>query len=403
MKIFHANVALAGGGLEQYLFQLFHELSLRGHENVLLYGEKYEGVVERPKAKTFIIESITNAYCRGLEEKLKLVKEIIEQQNPDLVLIHQVLNPYLVDLLTRVRPSVRFIHGFKLICPDGRKMLKAKEMICPFPLSYHCQWRAYFYRCMPRNPFVGLAQIHRSRKMTRLHKSRSRMIVASQFMKSILLYNGFEEKRIEYIPLFTHLPEHEVSAPSRDEPIVLGVGRIVAEKGMEYLIRAFARIRHQAKLIIVGKGSALESLKSLAQELEVSDRISFSGWLPHGNLAAFYRQCAVVVVPSVAPESFGMVGIEAMSYGKPVLAFDIGGISDWLQHGETGFLVPPRDELSLAEKMNFLLESPGLAEEMGRKGRSVVEEKFSPNRHMEHLVSVFKEEIEVFRERHQLH
>jgi glycosyltransferase involved in cell wall biosynthesis len=93
-----------------------------------------------------------------------------------------------------------------------------------------------------------------------------------------------------------------------------------------------------------------------------------------------------------------MVGIEAMSYGKPVLAFDVGGISDWLQHGETGFLLPPRDEGSLAEKMNLLVESPGLAEQMGRIGRKVVEEKFSPDRHLKRLVSICEEEIESFRQ-----
>lgn len=402
MKIFHANIGLAGGGLERYLLQLFRELDLRGHQNVLLYGEKYKGVVEQTKAKTIFIEHITNAYCRDPEEKLKLVKGIIEQENPDLVLIHQVLNPYLVDLLTWMRPSIRFVHGFKLICPDGRKMLKAKGMICPFPLGYRCQSRAYSSRCMPRNPFVGLPQIRRSRKMTRLHKKRSRMIVASEFMKSILLYNGFEEQRIEYIPLFTYPHEPEVSVLSAGEPIILGLGRIVAEKGMDYLIRAFTKISHRAKLIVLGEGPALESLKHLAQELELSDRVSFPGWLPHDKLAAFYRQCAVVVVPSTAPESFGLVGIEAMSFGKPVVAFDVGGISEWLQHGETGFLLPPRDEDSLREKMSLLIERPDLVEQMGRKARKAALEKFSPERHLARLLSVFEEEIETFRENHEL-
>jgi glycosyltransferase involved in cell wall biosynthesis len=402
MKIFHANIAVAGGGLEQYLSQLFRELNLRGHENVLLYGEKYEGAVKAPKANIYFIENITQSYCRDLEEKLKLVKEIIEQQNPDLVFIHQVLNPYLVDLLTRIRPSVRFVHGFKLICPDGRKMLKAKGMICPFPLGYRCQSRAYSSRCMPRNLFVGLPQIRRSRKMTRLHKERSRMIVASQFMKSILLYNGFEEKRIEYIPLFTYLPEHEVSVHPTDEPIVLGVGRIVAEKGMDYLVRTFAKIGHRAKLIIVGEGPALKSLKSLVQALDISEKVTFPGWLPRERLSEFYQNCTLVVIPSIAPESFGMVGIEAMSYGKPVVAFDMGGVSEWLYDGETGFLLTPRDEAGLREKINTLIDRPELAEQMGGKARKAVIKKFSPKRHVERLLSVFKEEIEAFRERHDI-
>ena len=399
MKIFHANIALVGGGLEQYLFQLFHELDLRGHQNILLYGERGENPSTSPKARLFYIEGVTETHCIDLERKLMLVKETVEKESPDLVLIHQVLNPSLVNLLTLTRPSIHFMHGFKLICPDGRKMLKAKGKICPFPLSYYCQLRAYVYRCMPRNPLVGLPQIYRSKKMTWLHKRKSRMIVTSKFMKSILLYNGFEEKRIEHIPLFTYLPERQNAIPSNDEPVILGVGRIVTEKGMDYLVRAFAKIEHRAELIIVGDGPALESLKSLAQKLEVSDRISFTGWLPHDELAAFYRRCAFVVVPSIAPESFGMVGIEAMSHRKPVLAFDVGGISEWLQDGETGFFLSPRDELSLAEKMNLLLQRPRLAEEMGRKGRDIVEQKFSPDSHVERLVTVFKEEIDAFRER----
>jgi glycosyltransferase involved in cell wall biosynthesis len=327
---------------------------------------------------------------------LILVKEIVEREKPDLVLIHQVLNPYLVDLLTRMRPSIRFVHGFKLICPDGRKMLKAKGIICPFQLSYHCQWRAYAYRCMPRNLFIGLTRIHQSRKMAYLHKSRSRMIVASHFMKSILLYNGFEEKRVEYIPLFTYLPKHELSGPSRDEPIVLGVGRTVAEKGMDYLVRSFAKIAHRAKLIIVGDGPALENLKYLAQKLEVSDRIFFPGWLPHDELASFYSQCAVVVVPSVAPESFGMVGIEAMSYGKPVVAFDVGGVSEWLRHGQTGFLVSSKDTAQLAEKIRWLLENRGTASSMGEKAREIVKEQFSPEVHVRRLIEVFNQEMDLF-------
>lgn len=398
MKVLHVNIARTGGGLEQYLDQLFKELFARGHRNLLLYGEDSDATFDLPAVKRFFLKDIGHTDCEDLKTKIDHVQVILDQEKPDLVFIHQVLNPSLIGFLTKQLPSLRFVHGFKMICPDGRKMLKAKGMICPFPLSYHCQLRAYLYRCMPRNPFVGLPQIRRSRTMTCLHKTRSRMIVASEFMKSILLYNGFKEKRIEYIPLFTYPPGPEVSVPPRDDPIILGVGRIVAEKGMDYLIRAFARISHRAKLVILGEGPALDSLKFLAQELNLSERVSFPGWLPHERVGEFFRRCTLLVVPSVAAESFGMVGIEAMSYGKPVLAFDVGGISDWLQHGETGFLLPPRDEGSLAEKMNLLVESPGLAEQMGRIGRKVVEEKFSPDRHLKRLVSICEEEIESFRQ-----
>lgn len=399
MKIFHANIALAGGGLEHYLFQLFQELDLRGHENALLYGEKYEGAMPDPKAKIYFIENITKSHCSHLEKKLKLAKEIIEEQNPDLVLVHQVLNPHLINLLTRIKPSIRFVHGFKLICPDGKKTLKNGEAICPFPLSYLCQIRAYQYRCMPRNLIRGLALIQRAKRMASLHQERSRMLVASGFMRDILVYNGFAKERIEIIPLFTVLPHLAISDFAEPEPVILAMGRLVPSKGMDYLIRAFSRISARAKLAILGEGPALGNLKRLTQELQLSDRVSFPGWIPHDQLPDFYQKSTVVVVPSVTPESFGMVGIEAMSYGKPVLAFDVGGISEWLKHGETGFLVKPRDEESLAEKMNLLLGDRSLAARMGSKGREAVERRFMPETHMTSLLGVFQKEIAAFQKR----
>jgi glycosyltransferase involved in cell wall biosynthesis len=393
MKIVHVNISLSGGGLEQYLFQLFRELNLRGHVNALLYGEKYEGVAPATEAKTYFIDKVTQSNCSDLEEKLRLVEEIIEEQNPALVLVHQVLNPDLIDLLTRMRPSIRFVHGFKLICPDGKKALKKRDPICPFPLSYICQIRAYRYRCMPRNPLKGLVSIQRAKRMAFLHQERSQMIVASGFMKNILLYNGFSEERIELIPLFTVLPHLAISGLAKPEPLILAMGRLVTTKGMDYLIRAFSRISASARLAILGDGPALGNLKRLTQALQLSDRVSFPGWVPHDQLHDFYQKSTVVVVPSVTPESFGMVGIEAMAYGKPVVAFDAGGISEWLRDGETGFLVRLRDEDALTEKMGLLLTNTHLAMEMGSKGRKAVEKRFTPKKHVDELLSLFQREI----------
>ena len=113
----------------------------------------------------------------------------------------------------------------------------------------------------------------------------------------------------------------------------------------------------------------------------------------------FYQKSTVVVVPSVTPESFGMVGIEAMSYGKPVLAFDVGGISEWLKHEETGFLLKPRDEQDLAEKLNLLLGDRTLAVSMGTKGRERVETYFTPENHVTSLLDSVRREIAIFQKR----
>lgn len=396
MKILHVNGALAGGGIEQYLGQLFREFGERGHQNIFLYGNDPQGAADPPKTKTFYIQDITKVRCKRLNVKLKMVRSILDSCDPDVVYIHQVLNPILVDFLTKERPSVRFVHGFKMICPDGRKTLKSVKKACSYRLSYLCQAHSYEYRCMPRNPFIGLPLIHSSIKIARIHRKRSFMIVASKFMKSILLHNGFKEKSITVIPYFTYLPKLRIGTPPINEPVILCLGRVVEAKGMRHLLRALKWIHEKARLVIVGEGPALNGLKSLSKKLDCSSRISFLGWLSHEKLDTLYRKCSVVVVPSVWPEPFGIVGIEAMAYQKPVVAFEVGGISEWLKDGETGFLVRPKEDLELANKINLFLERPDIAEKMGRRGREMVKKRFVPEAHIEKVLSLFQKATNSF-------
>jgi len=225
------------------------------------------------------------------------------------------------------------------------------------------------------------------------------MVAASRFIRDILLNNGFYSDRIDVIPLFTYVPKLEALEGSRDINLVIAPGRIVPEKGFQYLIRAFQKVDRKAQLLIVGDGPFLDELKTLATRLGQSERIFFPGWLAKDHLADLYRKCSIVVLPSVAPETFGMVGIEAMAHGKPVVAFDVGGISEWLKNGETGFLVPPRDIAKLGEVITFLLDRPDLAQEMGMKGRKYVSERFLAHHHVDRLISVFERAIEHFSNR----
>lgn len=399
MRIFHVNMCASGGGLEQYLSQIFQELDSRGHRNLLLYGEKSQDDFPFPNVKTFFFEGITHIRCQELDSKLKLAQSILEKENPDIIFLHQVLNLKLIDLLTKQKPSVRFVHDFKLICPDGGKSLKSKETICPFPLGYLCQARAYRYRCSPRNPLLTMPLIHHSKQIRSLHRDRSQMVVASAFMKSVLIYNDFDEANISIIPIFTDIPElTQRSTPSK-EMLILAVGRMIHGKGIDYLLRAFALIKHNAMLTIAGNGPELTNLRSRAQELGVSSRVTFTGWLNHDELDNLYHRCAIVIVPSIWPESFGMVGIEAMAYAKPVVAFDVGGISEWLKDGETGFLVNPKDIVGLAEKIETILHDPSLAERMGAKALDTVKKRFLAESHINQLLTLFEKTINSFQKK----
>jgi glycosyltransferase involved in cell wall biosynthesis len=396
MKILHVNSTTSGGGLEQYLSQLFRELKQRGHRNLLLYGDRAVARTALTNVETIHIDGITQTRCEDLSAKLVAVQKILDTEDPDLIFIHQVLNASLIDLLTRKKPSVRFAHGFKLVCPEGKKTLKEKEELCPFPLSYRCEVRAYCYRCMPRNPFLGLPLIHGFKKIARIHKNRSHVVVASRFMESVLIANGFKKSKIRVIPYFTYVPETGTRSTSVDEPIIFSLGRIVPEKGMHHLLRAFRLIHREARLVIAGDGPALTALKTLSDKLEISPKVSFPGWLSRAELHKYYSKCALVVAPSLWPEPFGIVGIEAMAYQKPVVAFDTGGISEWLADRQTGYLVPKSDEAGLAQRIELLLERPDLADYMGKQGRQVVKERFVPEIHLDHLLPLFYDAVDSF-------
>ena len=396
MKILHVNMTSSGGGLEQYLLRLSEELHCRGHESFLLFGEASSGPPLPFRAQLYCIDSITHPHCKDLAEKLAATSEILDRERPDLVFFHQVLNPRLVDLLTKAYPSIRFAHGFKMVCPDGRKTLKTRKVFCEFPLSYLCQPRAYRYRCMPRNIFQGVPAISGSKRIAQIHKERSYTIVASQFMKKVMLCNGFKEERIAVIPPFTTLPDLESRDSFSDPPMIISVGRVVKEKGMDHLLQAFVSVKEKAKLAILGDGPFLSELKLQAQRLGIHSAVSFPGWLSSNQLEFYYRRCTMAIVPSTWPEPFGMVGIEAMAYGKPVIAFDVGGISEWLEDGETGFLIQSRDEATLAKKMNLLLQDRPLAMGLGSKGREAVEKRFIPEIHVQQLLAVFQREILAF-------
>jgi glycosyltransferase involved in cell wall biosynthesis len=101
----------------------------------------------------------------------------------------------------------------------------------------------------------------------------------------------------------------------------------------------------------------------------------------------------MVVIPSLIPEAFGLVGIEAMTFGKPVVAFDSGGIREWLIDGETGFLVKRGDIRGLGDRISQLLKEESLAREMGKKGKERVEKFYRKDIHLKKLLAIYEEVI----------
>ncbi len=166
-------------------------------------------------------------------------------------------------------------------------------------------------------------------------------------------------------------------------------------KGAGYLLRAFARMGDGgAGLMLVGDGDLRPSLVALAETLGIARRVWFVGTVPHRDLPPCYAASDLVVLPSFPPESFGMVLIEAMACGRPVLAHSIPGVRSVVRDGEDGLLARPGDMDDLVEKMRALLEDPQRRAQMGRQGRARVEAEYAWPRIIHRLGPAYQEALE---------
>jgi glycosyltransferase involved in cell wall biosynthesis len=132
----------------------------------------------------------------------------------------------------------------------------------------------------------------------------------------------------------------------------------------------------QVKLVIAGRGAEEQNLRSLAQELGITEQVLFVGHLDQSMLAAYMKNCLALVLPSLT-EGLPRVVIEAQLLGKPVIASRVGGIPEIIANGATGLVVAPKDWQALARAMVTILEDPALAERMGSAARAQMGEKFN--------------------------
>lgn len=175
-------------------------------------------------------------------------------------------------------------------------------------------------------------------------------------------------------------------------PIVFTLGRHVSYKGFDVLIRAMSRVCAETQLVIGGVGPLTADLEALARAEHVADRIHFIGMVDEDDLPAYYQACTVFCLPSVtSAEAFGIVQVEAMAAGRPVISTRLGTGVDYInRHGDTGLTVPPRDPHALAEAINLLTANREMAEAMGLRARAWSQQEFGLDAMATRTLSVYR-------------
>ena len=299
----------------------------------------------------------------------------------DFTVIHKVTSLEILEKLLEQRGGqlALYVHDHEYYCPrtyrytpfGRRDCRRAYSMLrcglCAMATSPR-RWRGGFFRELA-------ARTTGCRKRLELLRKIPRVAVLSEFMRGNLLDNGFAPEAVTVIPppieIPDTLPEHQGSRP----PKLLFTGQLIRGKGVDQLLNALPLLKNDYRLIIAGEGNQRPELEQLAVRLGVADRVTFAGWV--ADPEKLYSGCDIAVLPFFWQEPFGLVGPEPGGRGLPVVAFQAGGISEWLHDGENGFAVPPRNIPAFAAAVDRLLADPELRRRFGPRGRELVRERFS--------------------------
>lgn len=164
-----------------------------------------------------------------------------------------------------------------------------------------------------------------------------------------------------------------------NEKIILFMGRLVYEKGVQHLISAMPKILagyHDAKLVIAGKGGMIDELKAQVNSMGISNKVYFTGYMDSKQVCKIYKCADVSVFPSTY-EPFGIVALEAMLSGTPVVVSDIGGLNEIVTHGENGMKSYAGNQNSIADSILELLYNPQLAQEVVKKAKNMVKNEYN--------------------------
>ena len=382
IKIFNRR-RLPGG--EDYVFDKVAKLLKQKDEYVYLWirsnSELGSGLLGKMKA--FIMGIYSPAAGREMNR-------IIDLECPDVVHAHNILPMFSPSVLVACRrkrvPVVLHCHSYLLTCPTTFHFNKGK--LCEKCLGGREYW-CIIKNCR-NNIFESISYALRNllaRKCNLFSDNVTLLITLSEFARCKLIDAGFREDRVVVLPNMVHIPEPGIDQGTGEYAAYSG--RLSPEKGVDTLLTAAARLS-KLSVCIAGDGPLYSELVKKAPE-----NATFVGWLEGKKLDAFYRKARFVIVPSVWFEPFGVVAIEAMSHGLPVIASRIGGLSEIIENGVTGFLFEPGNAKDLADKMKLLWEDINLCRRMGEAARERAMREYSDEVYYKRLTNIYKKAISI--------
>ncbi|WP_375770744.1 glycosyltransferase family 4 protein [Archangium gephyra] len=326
------------GGVESHLRTLLPLLQARGFSPGLLFEH------DAAPGQTCIDEGLGIPVWNAAELGRGGVLQAVAAWGPGRVYQHGVQDLDLEEALLERYPALLFLHAYYGTCISGMKRHAFPRPVpCQRVLGPACLVHYLPRRCGGRSPLTALREYHHQQRRLALARRYGTVLVGSRAMREEYLRHGLAASQVVCVPLFGDgAPDPEPPAPRPPSGQLLMVGRLTDLKGGVELVRALpsarAALGRELELVVAGDGPERPRMEAEAVALRVPVR--FAGWVDRAAREALMRRADLLAVPSVWPEPFGMVGVEAGGVGLPAVAFAVGGIPDWCEPGVSGELAP---------------------------------------------------------------
>jgi glycosyltransferase involved in cell wall biosynthesis len=385
------------GGIVTSVRSISSELSKRGHDVIIgtvrqrdlpAYEEKdgvkvyrLDGLFQKIP---FLFRDPTRKWHPPAQDWLitRKLAAIIKREKPDIIHAHDWILYSALPLKRNFDiPLLLHLHGTGFLCPMTTS-LTSKNTVCDEPVTRKC------ISCTKDSYGLAraLAAYYGIKRNKDKLKSIDRFIAVSSFVKEFhLKHLGLEDKDIVVIPNFYTAGIDEVKGKAAELPddFILFVGWLKPHKGVDALIEAYQKLKTETKLVLIG-------LEDPAYHYQGTESILIIKNAPHNVVIQAISRCRFAVFPSIFPDPFPYVAIEAMSQKRAVIASNSGGLKDAVVDKETGILVPPNDSDKLAEAISYLLERPQVASEMGEIGYERFMKNYTPDVVVPRIIDVYQ-------------